>query len=213
MVVNTIGDQAVPLSTGNAFARAAGVLPFLGPDAPAEYLEYATPATLLARYHRTPNRVLVDRGVLEGLSTLARFPVPGRDATLFDVDDLDEGRQRFGEQVLSPEPLRLVRYARTMDGDRGQLSARWAPTVGEGYTGANGPVGAVLNAYIEPGGRHGYGMPDPTLPWDPATYLLNVTARFFASMGQDLAYRSRPTSHQCNQDHSCDDHPARPMNQ
>ncbi|MBI5516110.1 MAG: hypothetical protein HY909_20165 [Deltaproteobacteria bacterium] len=213
MVVNTIGDQAVPLSTGNAFARAAGLLPFFGPNAPAEYLEYATPPALWARYNRTPNRVLVDRGVLEGLSSLGRFPIPGRDAILFDVDDLDEGRQRFGEQVLSPQPLRLVRYARGMGADRAQLAALWAPTVGEGYTGAQGPVGAVLNAYVDPAGRHGYGMPDPALPWDPATYLLNVTARFFATLGQDLAYRSRPTSHQCNQDHSCGDHPARPMNQ
>jgi hypothetical protein len=65
-------------------------------------------AGALRPLRRTPNRVLVDRGVLEGLASLKRFPTPTRRDALFDVDDLDEGAQGFGEQRLD-QPLRLVR--------------------------------------------------------------------------------------------------------
>lgn len=204
MVLNTAGDQAVPVNTGNAFARAAGVLPFFGVDAATRYPEYAdlaTPSALFERYGRTPNAVLIDRGVLEGLASLNRFPVMGREAILFDVDDLDEGASRFGEQALSP-PLRLVRYASPIT-TRAALDAAWSPTLGA-YTGQGAPVLALLNAYLRPEGAHSFSIPDPTLGWDHATYLLNVVGRFFSTNGRDVLYRSRPEGHACAARNDCD---------
>ncbi|MEI8257321.1 MAG: hypothetical protein WCJ30_16730, partial [Deltaproteobacteria bacterium] len=128
IVTNTIGDQNVPLNTGNAFSRAAGLIPFLPADAPDHLREYRTPAALQARYGSTPNRVLIDRNVLEGITWLNRWPAPMYPGALFDVDDIDEGTDLFGAQSLTP-PLRLVRLARGQS-NAGELDAVWRPTVG-----------------------------------------------------------------------------------
>ena len=204
LVVNTVGDQAVPVNTGNAFARAAGAIPFMGPLAVERHpalADYATPQALFDRYQRSPNRVLVDRGVLEGLAALNRFPITSRMDALFDVDDLDEGAQAFGEQHLD-QPLRLVRRAihATSAAD---LDAAWLPTIAP-WSGDTGPTVAVLNAYIQPDGAHSFGVTDPDLVWDPARYLMNVIGRFFATNGSDLYYRSHPAIHQCAARGDCD---------
>ncbi len=204
LVINTIGDQAVPISTGNAFARAAGLIPFMRPDAATrfpEFAEYVTPQGLFDRYARTPDHVLADRGVYEGLSTYNRFPAAnGRQDALFDVDDLDEGAQGFTEQALST-PLRLVRHGRSIAAT--SAGDVWSPTLA-GYTPASTPMGALLNAYIRPEGVHGFGLPDPGLPWDPGVYLMNLIGRFFSSGGTDLPYRSIPATHQCLARGDCD---------
>ena len=205
LVINTIGDQAVPISTGNAFARAAGLIPFFRPDAASRYpdfAEYVTPQGLFDRYGRTPDRLLAARGVYEGLSIYNRFPAAnGRQDALFDVDDLDEGAQGFTEQAES-QPLRLVRYARAID-SAAAVNDVWAPTLA-GYTPSAAPMGAVLNAYIRPEGVHGFGLPEPSLPWDPGVYLVNLVGRFFSSDGADLPYRSTPATHQCLARSDCD---------
>ena len=204
LVVNTVGDQAVPLNTGNAFARAAGAIPFMAPATTALHpalADYATPQGLFDRYARTPNRVLIDRGVLEGLATLQRFPVPSRPDALFDVDDLDEGAQGFGEQRLE-SPLRLARRA-VRATNAAELDAAWLPTLAP-WSGDTGPTVAVLNAYTQPGGAHSFGVPDPDLAWDPSRYLMNIIGRFFATNGADLYYRSHPANHQCAERGDCD---------
>jgi hypothetical protein len=78
LTLNTIGDMNVPLNAGIAFARATGAVPFLRPDQVARYPEladYATPADLYASLGgKTPNQVLIDDHVIEGISKLARTP-------------------------------------------------------------------------------------------------------------------------------------------
>ncbi|MFO0550314.1 MAG: hypothetical protein U0271_18110 [Polyangiaceae bacterium] len=78
LTVNTIGDMNVPLNSGIAFARASGALPFLRPDEAAKYPEYANYVTPQALFDalggRTPNRELVDKHVIEGITALARHP-------------------------------------------------------------------------------------------------------------------------------------------
>ncbi len=204
LVVNTIGDQAVPINTGNAFARAAGAIPFMGVDAPSRFPEladYATPQRIFARYDRTPNRVLIDRGVLEGIASLNRFPTHAGPNRLFDVDDLDETLQGFGERNLD-QPLRLVRRA-VRAGNTAELDAAWAPTTAA-WNGNTGPSVAVLNAYMEPGGSHAFEGPNPALAWDPANYLLHIIGRFFNTNGADLYYRSHPRDHGCAERGDCD---------
>jgi hypothetical protein len=78
LTLNTIGDMNVPLNAGIAFARAAGALPFMRPDQVArfpEYASYATPPDLyVALGNTTPNQVLIDDHVIEGIAPLARYP-------------------------------------------------------------------------------------------------------------------------------------------
>jgi hypothetical protein len=209
LVINTAGDQAVPVSTGNAFARAAGLVPFMAPGSDARYPEMAdfvTPNDLWQRYRRSPDRVLADRGVLEGLSSLGRFPAATRPDALFDVDDLDEGRQGFGEQSLTP-PLRLVRRAERA-GAAG-VDAAWRPTLAA-WGGDTGPAAALLNAYIAPEGTHSFALPRMRDAWKPQLYLLTTVARFFATVGGDVHYRSRPAEHQCAERMDCAFLPPRP---
>jgi hypothetical protein len=209
LVINTVGDQAVPINTGNAFARAAGALPFLSPMVGQRYPEladYATPTVLFERYMRTPNRVLIDRGVLEGIAAAGRFPSNGRTDILFDVDDLDEGMQGFGEQVLRP-PLRLVR--RGVRAEVGTINDVWAPTIAP-WAGDDRPVVALLNAYIVPQGTHSFALPEGTAPWKAPIYLLHTVGRLFASQGRDVYYRSHPGEHSCAARASCAFIPAPP---
>ena len=81
LTIATVGDQTVPISTGIALARAAGAVPFLRPDAAVRYpalASYATPPSLFAALgNRTPNRVLIDDHVIEGLARLQRHPATG----------------------------------------------------------------------------------------------------------------------------------------
>lgn len=78
LTLNTIGDMNVPLNAGIAFARATGALPFFRPDQVArypEYADYATPDDLYRAFgDKTPNQVLIDNHVIEGIPALARHP-------------------------------------------------------------------------------------------------------------------------------------------
>jgi hypothetical protein len=163
---------------------------------------------LWTRYGQSPDRVLIDRGVLEGLSSLRRFPANGRDDMLFDVDDLDEGWQRFGERTLNP-PLRLVRRAVRVGEGGVSLDAAWQPTLAD-WNGATGSTAAVLNAYIVPQGTHSFALPRSSDPWKPQIYLLHTVGHWFATRGQDVYYRSHPTEHLCAERGDCAFIPPRP---
>ncbi len=76
--LNTIGDMNVPVSAGINYGRASGALPFLRPEAAGLYpalRDYVTPDKLYADLgNKTPNRVLIDHHVIEGVSRLGRAP-------------------------------------------------------------------------------------------------------------------------------------------
>ncbi|HZO14767.1 MAG TPA: hypothetical protein VFB62_15945, partial [Polyangiaceae bacterium] len=78
LTLNTIGDQNVPLSSGIAFARASGALPFLRPDQAAffpDYIDYVTPNALYQELGgKTPNQLLIEGHVVEGITKLSRHP-------------------------------------------------------------------------------------------------------------------------------------------
>jgi hypothetical protein len=101
LLVLTIGDMNVPINTGIALARSAGLLRFdpLASD--------PVPVERRRADQRTEHQVLFDLWVPEGLEKLDRFPEqPG---TLADPDDLDDGADGF--DALSPDQaLRATRY-------------------------------------------------------------------------------------------------------
>ncbi len=95
-VVVSVGDMNVPISTGVAQARAAGLIPMGSDD-------------IDPRFGKTPHRVLTDNWVIEGLERLKRFDRPpwnDERAILLDPDFLSEGNDGNNAPTLA-EPLRL----------------------------------------------------------------------------------------------------------
>ena len=83
-----------------------------------------------------------------------RFPGPD---ILFDPDDLDEGADGFDAPAPAPDDrLRIV-----IDTPAGLSGVRFA--------------------YLDPNGRHGVYLPDPSRPFDMDTYFANLIGRYFAS--------------------------------
>ncbi len=150
---NTVGDNFVQVAAGLSFARAAGALPFLPPQALAKYPEYAefvTPEDLYEKLGRkTPHEVLVENGVTEGIARLGRTsagPVckgnfrPKSDlcsgegqlsaetcrTALYDVDWVSEGKTGI-DQAHPTVPLRLGRIAGARVTDSTSLAKAWAP--------------------------------------------------------------------------------------
>ena len=150
---NTVGDNFVQIASGMSFARAAGVLPFLPPQALVKYPEYAdfvTPEDLYEKLGRkTPFQVVVENGAAEGIARLGRTQAgpmckgnfkPKSDLcsgegqlsaetcknALFDVDWVSEGRMGI-DQPHPTVPLRLGRTIGSRITDSTSLAKAWAP--------------------------------------------------------------------------------------
>lgn len=231
--VPSVGDNFVPTATGIAFSRAAGIVPFLPPSAAErfpEYIEYVTPKSLYDVYGKTPNQVLIDGHVVEGISRLARHPagpacaanyVPGPECTanetlkpdacaqaLFDADWPSEGRLPFDQQHPAV-PLRLARRVDIRPTDMASLERSWeprlegAPFTGKGWS-ASSRVAAHLTMYSQPEGVHGWGSADTCRKWNPTIYGMGLLTRFVASGGTDPYYLSHPRGHLCLERLDCD---------
>ncbi len=230
---NTVGDKFVPVESGNAFARAAGALPFLPPSALASYPEYAdyvTPQSLYDAWGgKTPNQVLIEGHGIESLSRLGRTragprcsmnyqtsdacaspPDPSEtcDKALFDSDWHSEGQNRY--DAPHPDvPLRLARIATLRPTDAPSLAKAWAPRLNgwgkkDGAAwAADAPVIAVVNAYTNPLGQHVWTFGDPCKAFDDAIYYDHLVGRFFATSGHDVYFLSHPESHRCMAMQNC----------
>ncbi len=219
--INTIGDMNVPVNTGIAAARIHGAIPFLRSDnvAAKDYPDYVAPNELVELFGMTPNRMLLQNHVIEGIRWLARHPAgpscvqndrafegcPGPrpysnpntcQEALFDPDDLSDGTIPSAPQRPAV-PLRLARLAKPATG--ADLSSIWAPRLqaAKGGWTPNAVLGAVVNAFIVPEGVHGFDPPDPCKAFDTGMYLVNMVGRFFSTGAQDLPYLSNPTGHKC----------------
>ena len=208
MVLNTAGDTTVPPSTGNAYARAAGILAFLPPDAPIELTDYTAPSRVQGAWGQpTPDDVLIARHVLEGLARLERHPVEGAPQFLFDVDDLSEGRQFFSprgnRQLAEAEgglrPMRLDPPLRW-----GRVSARAIDAFGDPWRTRGDFEGfsVVLNAMTIPNGQHVLLPVDPDKVFDEGEYLLNAIGWYLASGGSELVWEVLEDPF-CLEDSSC----------
>ena len=211
LVANSIGDQSVPVSAGNAYARAAGVLAFLPPDAPEHLREWRAPASFEGLYpgHTSPNDLLIATHVLEGVDRLGRHPGEGRSPNfLFDIDNVSGGRQLFSEdgrrQMVDgfpaptlERPLRWTRASRPMAA--GGEEAVWTVLPGDDVSG-------LLNYYAIPTGVHGFDeiVYRADVPWNTSQYIINLIARWGATGGQDLRYHTDPNGHECLENSTCD---------
>ncbi len=156
VVVNTIGDMNVPVASGVAIARAAGMVELFSAD---------------PRYGKTPNRVLIDNGVLEAVERVGRYKNSQGADVLLDVDHFsalsgDGTQDLFDVPRLNP-PLRLVK-----PNDR------------------VGGVTGVIFPMVVPTGRHGFDTPDPSLPFNLGSVMLNMLGRYLQTGGAELPMES-----------------------
>jgi len=212
LFVNTVGDPNVPIATGYSLARAAGVVPFLPPDAPDHLADFRAPVDFSARYpgFATPNDVYIGLHAIEGLPRLARHPAgPGAESFLADVDDLAEGRAAFATdgrtQLTVAEggfvPVRLT------PGVRWSRRSRRMTAPGEDLVWTydeDAPNSGMIAPYVQPRGIHGFDeLFDDTLAFDMAVYMFNLLGRYVSTNGTDLPYLSDPGGHHCLEDSSC----------
>lgn len=209
LVTATVGDTTVPVSAAETYARAAGVLAFLPADAPVAFADHRAPSSFASVYGvASPEDLTIARFVPEALSRLHRWPVPGADDFLFDVDDFSEGRQFFAPDGNSqiPESEGGIRPARA------SIPLRWAresrrasDASGDLWNGASTFAGhsALVHAMTVPRGQHVVLPIDPRKAWDDGRYFVNLIGWYLASEGTDLPYLSRPTEHQCLEENTC----------
>jgi hypothetical protein len=231
--IDVIGDGFVNISSGIAVGRAAGAVPFLGPNGATsfpDYADYATPGTLYAQWGETANDLLIENHIVEGVARFGYTPAgagcgvnysPSTTCTsppqpsamacqdaLYDADWFDEGEANYAQQHSSP-PLRGARDATVHASDATSLAAAWAPRVigapfsSDGAAWKN-PLVALASMYFVPTGQHSFDAGDPCQAFDTSTYLEGTMARFFASGGTDLYYLSHPSTHRCLANQSCD---------
>jgi hypothetical protein len=108
LVLNTIGDMSVPMSTGAAISRAAGFIPFSERD---------------PRWNKTPNQVLIDTGALQATERIGWHVNSAGESVLMDVEHLSllrGGVDGFDVPRLEP-PLRLVARSPRVEGVTGTL--------------------------------------------------------------------------------------------
>ncbi len=152
LIVNTVGDMKVPVATGAAVARAAGMIELRQRD---------------PRWDKTPNRVLIDNGVVEAVERTGRFKSSRGVPTLVDVEHFSSvtgANDGFDVPRLNP-PLRLV-------GPNPRLG---------GYSGVVFPM-------VKPEGTHGFDLPNPGATWNLGAFMVNLLGRFMQTSGRELKF-------------------------
>lgn len=113
-----------------------------------------------ARWGLSEDQYLVDRRVVQGLEGYGPYTDSAGTAILFDPDDLDGGVNVYGEP--SDTPLRA-----TVQTDSG--------------------VSGMRLPYVRPTGTHGFGLPDPELPFDINIFMVFQVASYFDAGGLELS--------------------------
>ncbi len=112
------------------------------------------------RYGMTVDEWLIDRQVVRGLEEHGPWRDELGNPVLFDADDLDDDSDELG--APSDEPLRI-----SLETDSG--------------------VSGLRLPYVETGGTHGFGLPNPSLPFDIHSFSINQIARYFQTGGTELS--------------------------
>ena len=140
---------------------------------------------------------------------ICRTPPPDEETcrqALFDIDVLDEGRTRYGEQQAT-EPLRLARIAGPVATD---LDSAWEPRLAgtplgpdEGAWAADRRTLAIVFPTLAPTGQDRIAAPDPCAAFSVDRYVTNLVARFLATGGLDPYHVSHPATHHCLENETC----------
>jgi len=182
LVIPTIGDTNVPQNTAIAQARVAGIIELFDID---------------PVYGKTHNQVLVDNGVVEGVEKIQTnfVTVDGAPRNiLFDVDDLDDGRNcNFAAFPQCTGAIPQQTYICTSDG-----SINTAMACADGYNAPSLPqplrltvqtttgVAGMRIPYMHPTGQHGFDVPKPSRVFDMDMYNINMIGRYFQTNGTEI---------------------------
>ncbi len=212
LVLNTNGDMNVPVNTGAAIGRAAGLIDFTTP--------------IEAWGGRTVHEVLIDTKVYEAVDKIPHFIDPSGNGVLFDVEDLSESATPTAS--LPPRGTHLS-YGYDQKVHRGKDGFHvprlnpplWKHAIGPDSTGG---ISGTFFPYVEPAGKHGFWDPgahvdflvkqckaeapakgeDPATceakPWfDQGMLIIGMMGYYLASGGKELRHDA------CLQDWSCPD--------
>jgi hypothetical protein len=183
LVVATVGDQIVPVATGIATARAAGLIELSQPDA-----AYGLPV----------DQVLIRGGAVEGLARLRRYASAdaGPRAALGSHLRCDNFVDRTGAAQSSncAAGINLDPTGYACDGqglncldDMG--APRLSPPLREQvarHTSAG--ISALIMPFLDPRGRHAVHPPEPNRRFDMDQFMLNLMGRFFETRGKELHF-------------------------
>ncbi len=129
------------------------------------------------RYGKTTNRVLIDTGAIEAVERVGRYQNSQGHDVLMDIDHfsaLSGTDDRFDVPRLSP-PLRLVKPSERVGG-----------------------VTGVIFPMVVPTGRHGFDTPDPSLPFNLGSVMLNMLGRYLQTSGAELPMEACLESSSCS---------------
>ncbi len=158
--IPTAGDMNVPVNTGIAISRAAGMIE----------LHEANPAYVgTALEGMSENRALIESYSIEAIECLPRWRTADGGSVLFDIDDLDFGLDPFGEPGMEKNfggapPLRIMKPSKVSGG---------------GFQAMRMPL-------VKADGTHGFGTPEPDLAFDIHNYMLNTVGLYFWTKGHNL---------------------------
>jgi hypothetical protein len=204
LVAMSIGDQDVPISAGNAMARAAGLLPFVPSDGPDALADWRAPSTFMAQHgYASPHDMLNGYFVLEGVSRLHREPIMGALDFLADVDNLSDGLSLYQANGDPGGTLRPVTAMPPLRWTRASMAAGATAPFDPPY-GTYDAISGVLEIYVVPQGNHGTEVPNPMKTWDEGVYYPHLLGRWFATDGRDLRYHTDPAGHRCLENWTCD---------
>jgi hypothetical protein len=189
LVMPTAGDSNVPVSTGVAMGRTAGLLgdwrrdETLPPEQGWRELFAVDP-----RYGTSIDQMLVDNYVVEAIASLQRFPDnPLNPNVIFDADDVSDGTATWscgpsdwsaligenqcpaeidGQEVFFPVP-------HPPDGAALRVNR---PRAEGGYDAFRVPV-------LRPAGQHGIYNAQAFRTFDADAYMVDFTARFLGTAG------------------------------
>jgi hypothetical protein len=210
IILNTNGDMNVPVNTGAAIGRAAGLIDFTTPIA--------------AWGGRTVHEVLIDTKVYEAVDNIPHFVDPAGNGVLFDVEDLSQSATQTA--ALPPRGTKTTYDKPFHEGKDGFTVPRLYPPLNKHAMGpdSTGGFSGTFFPYVEPGGKHGFWEPgahvdfhvkrceakataagsDPAAcdgkTWfDHGTLIIGIAGSYLASGGKELRMDA------CFSDWSCAD--------
>jgi hypothetical protein len=128
------------------------------------------------RYGKTQNRVLIDTGTIEAVERTGRWKNSKGENVHMDLEHFSSvtgADDKFDVPRLSP-PLRLVKSSTRIGGKSGTLFPMVVPT-----------------------GRHGFDTPNPELPFDLGSLILNLTGRYVATQGREIDFEPCMVNSSC----------------
>lgn len=216
MVIATIGDMNVPVNTGIAIARAAGILEIFPHEVDGQPMLDPRLADADHPEGRTANRFLIDNEVIMGLERISRFrrESDGRQV-LYDPDDFDRAASPpfegwLGDGLGAPSPAVPLRVWRRRDDSApctcvdgaGEHGCTW-PGDTEGpldMVSCEQGVSSLVMPYLRITGEHGFALPEPHSQFDINTFMINMVGWYFYTHGREIRYDVCMATNSCTEE-------------